>query len=109
MKQHRTVQEERGQEGEEGKLAGIRRKGKPACQEEEKPMKNPCGCSRVTFGGSPAGAHDLLLLGHVEPPHHVGQSRLQQLNLVLLHLDPLLQGGDAVGNLHAAAGGRAVI
>lgn len=72
-------------------------------------MKNPCGCSRVTFGGSPAGAHDLLLLGHVEPPHHVGQSRLQQLNLVLLHLDPLLQGGDAVGNLHAAAGGRAVI
>lgn len=63
----------------------------------------------VTFGGSSAWAHGLLLLRQVEPADHVGQGRLQQLDLVLLHLDPLLQGGDAVGHLHTAGRWRTVI
>lgn len=63
----------------------------------------------ATFGWSSAWPHGLLLLGHVEPTNHVSQCRLEQLDLVLLHLDPLLQGGDAVGNLHAAGSRGAVI
>lgn len=63
----------------------------------------------LTFGRSFPAQHGLLLLGDVQAPNHVSQSRFQQLDVILLHLDPLLQGGDAVRHLHAARGRGAVI
>ena len=62
-----------------------------------------------TFGRSFPVEHGLLLLGDVQPPNHIGQSRLEQLDVVFLHLDFLLQGGDAVCHLHATGGRSAVI
>lgn len=70
---------------------------------------NPASGLRVTFGGSSSCSQGLLLLRQVQSPNHVGQSGLEQLDLVLLHLDSLLQRGDAVGHLHAAGCRRAVI
>lgn len=58
----------------------------------------PCG----TFGWSFPVEHGLLLLWDVQSPHHVSQRRLEQLNLILLHLNPLFQRGDPVCHLHTA-------
>lgn len=48
----------------------------------------PCA---PTFGWSFPAEHSLLLLCDVKPPNHISQRRLEQLDVVLLHLDTLLQ------------------
>lgn len=54
-------------------------------------------------------ACSLMLLRDVEPLQDVGQSHLQQLDLIFLHLHPLLQVGEAVDHVQAAGGGAAVV
>jgi hypothetical protein len=49
-----------------------------------------------TFGRSFPIKHGLLLLSDVQPPHHVSQRRLEQLDVIFLHLDALFQRGNAV-------------
>lgn len=72
---------------------------------------------RLTFGaerlpaagGCSGGSRRLVLLRDVEPLEDVGQRHLQQLDLVLLHLHPLLQVGQAVGHVQAAGRRAAVV
>ena len=75
------------------------------CRAHSRPRASPA----PTFGRPFPAEHGLLLLGDAQPPNHIGQSRLEQLDVVLLQLDSLLQGGDAVCHLHAAGSRSAVI